>query len=94
VSAAATKSRVAKCSRARWCSCLDERLADENNAHAKGFGVVVVTSIETGKSRVLGVRYRKTTRDPGLMLNHCPFCGVRIDWEFRDERGTAKRGGR
>jgi len=30
-----------------------------------------------------GVLYKMKSKDPGLALNFCPFCGERLDW-FRD----------
>lgn len=65
-----------KCNDKQWCKWLDERLND--GYHGKGFCAVDVVHHETGTVSSYGVRYRTSSKDKGLMLNFCPFCGERI----------------
>jgi len=58
--------------------------------HGKGF--VPLTAIDgsaivgNGMAiKTLGMMYKTSATDRGLMLNYCPFCGEKIDW-FREGR--------
>lgn len=75
-----------KCSRQGWCRRLDERLAPEANAHAKGLTTVVVTTLSTGEDRCIGIAYKLDARDNGMMVNFCPWCGEDIQfWETKPD---------
>jgi len=65
-----------------FCKTMENALGSSMaNEHRKGFVPIVVTNMTTGKDRLIGVAYRKSASDTGLMMNHCPFCGVEILWE-------------
>lgn len=59
-----------------FCQAMDGRLATITNAHRKGLTCIHTTHRQTGEVRFLGVAYKQTPHDRGLMLNWCPFCGV------------------
>jgi len=54
------------------CNTLQSRLGD---THQKGLSVPILTNFETGETRPLGVIYRASSKDSGIFLNHCPWCG-------------------
>lgn len=66
-----------------FCSRLAERLEAEANARRKGLVLVVATNLETGALRTVGVSFKQGAKDPGLLLNVCPFCAERIDHGFQ-----------
>ena len=57
------------------CETLSDRLNQESNAHKKGFTTIVIFSSRTRKFKTIGVAYKKNSKDEGVMLNFCPFCG-------------------
>lgn len=77
-----------KCSTHRFCSALEERIEGIANAKRKGFVLMVLTNFTTGKTRRVGVCFKRSAKDPGLMLNVCPFCTNAIDAGFRDSGGA------
>lgn len=60
------------CNETAMCSSLLNRLED---GRRKGFEALHTTNLETDEERFLGVVYRTSVKDRGLMLNWCPFCG-------------------
>lgn len=76
------EKRVVKCEplAKTLCSTLDERTHELANERRAGFFVVVATDFASPvlAETFYGVGYRKKGGDKGLMINHCPFCGV--DW--------------
>lgn len=37
--------------------------------------------MQTGEVRYIGVRYIGNEKDKrGVMINYCPFCGMRLTW--------------
>lgn len=66
--------RIPKCSVQLMCSSLSERV-DGVNENRKGFSLMVTTNFETGKNTRIGVVYKTSSKDRGLIINHCPFCG-------------------
>ncbi len=57
------------CGEEAVCTHLAARVTD----HGKGF-VAIRTAGKAG-IRLLGVAYKADTKDKGLLLNWCPFCG-------------------
>lgn len=57
-----------------FCESMDERLSDSPNSRAKGLTMIVSTSLKNGGRKYHGVAYNMGGRDPGLMLNVCPWC--------------------
>jgi hypothetical protein len=74
-----------RCTTRAYCAALEERIEDTANAKRKGFVLMVLTNFTTGKTRKVGVCYKRSAKDPGLMLNVCPFCAKPIDAGFKDK---------
>lgn len=76
---------VAKCSTKpgeATCDTMHDALCDTATSTAtKGFVKIDVHNMKTGESRVLGIAYKKSPRDVGMMLNFCPFCGAKYKLE-------------
>jgi hypothetical protein len=66
---------------ADFCSPMERALNAEANARQKGLCIVVVTDLQTAKSRVIGVAYKTAANDSGVMLNTCPWCKEPILWD-------------
>lgn len=64
-----------------FCASLASRVKHPNDG---GYGLVMLITLNTSDKRVKeelkGVLYKTECKDRGLMLNHCPFCGAKIDW--------------
>ena len=79
-----------KCTARRFCSALEERIEDIANVQRKGLVLMVLTNFATGKTRTVGVAFKKSAKDSGLMLNVCPFCAQPIDGGFKSsQRGNS-----
>lgn len=63
-----------------WCADLESRL-EEPNANTKGLVPIRVLKrgAPPGSGRVIGVAFKRSGKDRGLMLDFCPFCGVSIE---------------
>lgn len=59
----------------KFCTAMDKYLDYNPNARKKGLVLIQVTSLKTGKERVLGVAFKGDPRDNGVLLNMCPWCG-------------------
>jgi hypothetical protein len=68
-----------------WCTAMSLLLHDDANARRAGLAVVVVTNLETGSSRTIGVAAKKTSRDRGVMLNCCPWCRADLAAGFAEK---------
>lgn len=73
------KPLIKRCSSAAWCNTLATRL-DRKNNRGKGLAPFVVMNLDTGKERVVGVTYKTSASDSGVLLNFCPWCGQRVTW--------------
>lgn len=60
-----------------WCDALRERLEMENS-NKKGMTPLRLTNTKTWESRTVGVAYRMSAKDRGLLFNFCPYCGSYI----------------
>lgn len=58
-----------------YCPAMESRLGPE---HQKGLTTVSVVDLKTLRTRRVLVVYKRTARDRGLVLNHCPWCGAPI----------------
>jgi hypothetical protein len=70
-----------------FCSPMMKRLKFPGEK-GYGFFAFIVIDPPNGKQtweKLKGVMYKSETKDHGMMLNYCPFCGARIDW-FREDR--------
>lgn len=68
-----------KCANGRFCDILSQRCEIAGHS-GKGLVYLATYNIKTEKERVVGVYYKKSSTDRGLMLNYCPFCGEKILW--------------
>ena len=66
-----------KCTKDGWCPGLEHVFTEENS---KGINPMRIMDGSTGESRVIGVVFKTTERDKGIMFNHCPFCGADISY--------------
>ena len=64
-----------------YCPTLFDRVEPEANSYKKGMIQINVTNFKTGKVRVIGVAYKMTSQDKGIMFNNCPFCGENLLFE-------------
>lgn len=69
-----------RCDRESWCHMMDRALLPEANSTKAGMSMLLVTDTGNDTCEVLGVRYRRHHRDPGYMLNVCPWCRESIAW--------------
>lgn len=69
-----------QCDEVGCCKHLLERLGDGG----KGFKAEHTIQRSTGEKRFLGVSYKTSAKDVGLMLNWCPFCGGTPGYFVRD----------
>jgi hypothetical protein len=74
-----------KCGKDMFCKQMAKRIKPPGEG---GYGLFtfVLMDWDKIKERTVGVIYKETARDRGLVLNYCPFCGEKIDW-FREEEG-------
>ena len=74
--------RKKKCSfegaRFNPCWLMDERLLPEANDQRTGLVMVNVGTLQK-PTRTIGVTHKKNSKDAGVMLNYCPWCGKNIE---------------
>ena len=63
--------------------CVSLQRITQSDGEPKGLSLFKVMNFENLKIIVLGVIYRKKSRDSGVLLNYCPFCGNDLR-PFRD----------
>lgn len=56
----------------RWCPGMERCLQSEPNV--KGLSLLTTFNLRTGTIMRSGVVYKTTARDPGVVLNTCPWC--------------------
>jgi len=61
-----------------WCNGMNRCLNEEANASIKGLTQINLFNFKTAKESYLGVTYKRSKEDKGLMLNKCPWCGEEI----------------
>lgn len=67
-----------RCSRRGWCQAMTKSL--EPDVNSKALSLIVLTSLKTGRSRLIGVSYSTKNNKPGIFLNVCPWCRAEIFW--------------
>lgn len=67
-----------------FCKTLCKRVKAPGSG-GYGFFEVQVLDLEKRGVKTIGVNYKESAKDRGVMLNNCPYCGEKIDW-FRDGR--------
>ncbi len=72
------KSTRVYCTARKFCPFLEARLNLDVNARAKGLTVIELTNMKAWARRVVGVAYKKSASDAGLMLSYCPWCGCNL----------------
>lgn len=73
-----------KCNANGCCNHLAERLGDGG----KGFHAFHTVKRDSNEARFLGVAYKTSAKDKGLLLNWCPFCGGKPGHFERDKDMT------
>lgn len=73
-----------KCEGEILCTALNDRLND-GNARGKGLSGVDLMNLRTMKTSFIGVCYKRSSKDRGLMINFCPWCGASLEHLFRRE---------
>lgn len=71
---------VKTCSADALCNAMESRI---NKTSGVGLHASNTLNLETGKVRLLGIAYKTSAKDKGLLLNVCPWC--------RGEPGYFKR---
>ncbi len=77
-----------KCSKEKgFCSTISKVMEDMNH---RGKGIIPLmiltnslldeTQVSLNKIKPTGLVYKTSASDRGIMFNHCPFCGEKIDW--------------
>lgn len=61
-----------------WCSAMEQSLNPEANSHLKGLNQLNLFNFRTADESCLGVCYNKSSKDRGIVLNKCPWCGEEI----------------
>ena len=69
------------CNKDGCCTHLAERLGDGG----KGFKALHTVKRDSNVTRFLGVAYKTSAKDNGLLLNWCPFCGGQPGYFERTE---------
>jgi len=62
---------VKNCDEHNVCDHLSKRLVDGG----KGFKALHTVKRDSNETRFLGVAYKTSAKDKGLLLNWCPWCG-------------------
>jgi hypothetical protein len=71
-----------KCSRLAWCDGMAMALRGvPENSEARGMSISRGWIGDEERARLIGVTYHVRARDQGLILNFCPWCGVRIRFD-------------
>lgn len=70
--------KIEKCGERELCDYLSGCI--DGGHKKKGFGLLECLEPEslkerTGRTYIYGVAYRTNSRDKGLVINYCPFCG-------------------
>lgn len=74
-----------------FCPAMDKVLQPELN---NGFSPYVLTKLfneRAGERNLAGIIYRRTQKDRPMLLNFCPFCGVKLESWLRPHLKKEKR---
>jgi Icc-related predicted phosphoesterase len=76
-----------------FCSSMMKRLKFPGEKGYGFFAFMVIDHLNEKRvqEKLKGILYKSETKDHGIMLNYCPFCGEKIDW-FRDAREQKPEG--
>jgi hypothetical protein len=73
---------VRKCGVVQWCAGMSLALHGvPDNSERKGLSVSRGWLDDAKHPKVIGVTYHAKARDPGIILNFCPWCGTRIRFD-------------
>lgn len=71
------------------------RVQNLANASKKGFALYVVTNSNTNVQTRIGVTYKQSAGDSGILVNYCPFCGYHLHkWFAAAVKAGVVQGGR
>jgi hypothetical protein len=77
---------IAKCSKKAWCTGMQNILENTlANQYKKGVCVVNLYNMNNHRMWTIGIVYKKTSHDNGVILNVCPFCGENINYSMEPE---------
>lgn len=79
-------SEFKRCDESGMCKFLAERVM-LGLAGGRGLHTMETINMKTGKTTFRGVAYKTDSKDKGLMINFCPFCGKRPGAGFEKARG-------
>lgn len=86
-----------RCTRRRWCEGMALALHGvPQNGTGKGLSASrgwVGEPLGTDPPKLIGVTYHTKARDPGIILNLCPWCGERIRFDEEVSMQPAEHGG-
>ena len=69
--------QYAKCQVGKYCNSLRDRI-QESNSRQKGIVPINIITLTSHEITHVGLCYKQSSKDKGLMLNYCPFCGQKI----------------
>ena len=67
-----------------FCKTLRDRTENVGH-HGKGIVSVMVMAKNYSELKTVGVMYKESAKDRGLMFNHCPWCGESLRWFDKKE---------
>jgi hypothetical protein len=82
-----------KCDRKSYCKTMLDRSESVGNAKS---GLIRMSAMDmsgtVGNASIIpiGITHKINTKDRGLMLNNCPWCGNSIDFFRRDQAEEPK----
>lgn len=81
-----TEAKYHKCDgRSVICPTLGKRLGDP---HHKGLSLQRIMNFKTGADCDPLLVYKTTPKDPGLVLNFCPWCGEKLNRAYQKPMGA------
>ena len=77
------------CNEFTLCNHLSERI--KNKGDEKGAGFYKLEQVKNSRVVMLGIVYKKSKQDNGLLLNVCPFCENKLGLFYElDKNGIIK----
>lgn len=75
------------CDEQNFCPTLRERLQFHKS---KGLVEIAYMNMDTGKITAVLVGYKQKPSEPGLLLNFCPWCGYKFEFQERLNNGVSE----
>ena len=79
------------CTKKRPCAGMAYALNRPERRDRTGIEFATSINLKTGKCSPLGYLYRRTSKDPGIVLNRCPWCDADFSalWPANRARAAA-----